>query len=150
MAFERRLKRFSRKPLPLAVEMDMTALIDIVFQQLIFFMLTSAFVFQSGVKIHLPKTVTSDVTQKEVLSIVVSREGHLYLGPSVVTLQELRSRLTKRNGGEQPILIRADRGAAMGRVVEVWDLCRSLGITQVNIATDTEQEAPSTQAGAPR
>lgn len=117
--------------------MDLSALIDIVFQQLIFFMLTSAFVFQSGVKIHLPKTVTSDVTQKESFSVVVSKEGLLYLGPAVLTLQELRARLAKGQRSDQPILIRADRAAAMGRVVEVWDLCRSLGITQVHIATDT-------------
>ncbi|MBI3323529.1 MAG: biopolymer transporter ExbD [Candidatus Omnitrophica bacterium] len=143
MAFERPLRRFGRKPLPLAVGMDLSAMIDIVFQQLIFFMLTSAFVFQSGVKIHLPKTVTSDITQKESFSIVVSREGHLYVGPSVVTPQELRARLAQGQRSEQPVLIRADRGAAMGRVVEVWDLCRSLGITQVNIATDTmEHDKP--------
>lgn len=140
MAFERRLKRFGRKPLALAVGMDLSALIDIVFQQLIFFMLTSAFVYQSGVKIHLPKTVTSDVAQKESLSIVISKGDHLYLGSSVVTLQELRSRLARRVPGDPPVLLRADRGASMGRVVEVWDLCRSLGITQVNIATDTEHD----------
>lgn len=143
MAFERPLRRFGRKPLPLAVGMDLSALIDIVFQQLIFFMLTSAFVFQSGVKIHLPKTVTSDVTQKESLSIVISKGDHLYLGSAVVTLQELRSRLAGRAPGDPPVLLRADRGASMGRVVEVWDLCRSLGITQVHIATDTmEHDKP--------
>lgn len=141
--FERRLRRFGRKPLPLAVEMDMTPVIDIVFQQLIFFMLTSSFVYQAGVTIHLPKTVASDVTQKESFSVVVSKEGHLYIGPSIVTLQELRGRLDKSRKGNPSVLIRADREAAMGRIVEVWDLCRSQGITQVHIATDTKQDAPT-------
>lgn len=137
MAFERPLKRFGRKPLSPAVGMDMTAMIDVVFQQLIFFMLTSSFVFQPGVKVHLPRTVTTDVAQGESLSVTVSKGDHLYLGSSVMTLQELRARLSKGARGGQPVMIQADKEASMGRVVEVWDLCRSLGITQVNIATDT-------------
>ncbi|MBI3322223.1 MAG: biopolymer transporter ExbD [Candidatus Omnitrophica bacterium] len=140
MAFDVRIRRFGRKPLSLAVEMDMTPIIDIVFQQLIFFMLTSAFVYQSGVTIHLPRTVTTDVAQKESFSVSVSEKGNLFLGSSVVTLQELKGRLDKSRRGEEPVLIRADRQAPMGRIVEVWDLCRSLGITQVHIATDTKED----------
>lgn len=127
--------RFKRTPLPLAVEMDMAPLIDIVFQQLIFFMLTSAFIFQPGVKIHLPKAVTADLIHQENLVVTVSKAGHLTLDSRVVTLQELRSRLGSQAPNRRPLLIRADREAPLGRVVEVWDLCRSLGMTQVNIAT---------------
>ncbi len=127
--------RLKVTPLPLAVEMDIAPLIDIVFLQLIFFMLTTAFVFQPGVKVHLPKAVTSDVTHQENLVVTISKENHLYLGPQLVTLQELRRRLTPLRLKGQPLILEADREASMGRVVEVWDLCRELGITQVNIAT---------------
>lgn len=127
--------------LPLAVDMDIAPLIDIVFQQLIFFMLTSAFVFQPGVKVHLPKSVTSDVAQRENLVITIEKGGTLSLGSRIVTLQELRSTLSDRGFRDHPILIRADRQTSMGRVVEVWDLCRWLGIEQVNIATSARQES---------
>lgn len=132
--------RFKRTPLPLAVEMDIAPLIDVVFLQLIFFMLTSAFVFQPGVKVHLPKAVTADVIREESLEITISKVGHLSLGSRVVTLQELRSRLGPLGAKGRPLLIRADRQAPLGRVVEVWDLCRLLGISQVNIATSGESE----------
>jgi len=130
--------------------MEIAPLIDIVFLQMIFFMLTSAFVFQPGVKVHLPKAVTADLIREESLEITISKAGHLTLGSRVVTLQELRSRLGMGGGPkvsrswaaslpkEQPLLIRADRQAPLGRVVEVWDLCRGLGISQVNIATSDE------------
>ena len=36
------------------------------------------------------------------------------------------------------VLIKSDRRASLGRVVEVWDLCRDMGISQVNIATNQE------------
>ncbi|MBI3318206.1 MAG: biopolymer transporter ExbD [Candidatus Omnitrophica bacterium] len=131
--------RFKRTPLPLAVQMDMAPLIDIVFQQLIFFMLTSAFVFQPGVKVHLPKSVTPDVAYRENRVVSVAKGNQLYLGNRLVTLQELRSELAALRDSKRPFLIRADRQASVGRVVEVWDLCRSLGVTQVNIATSSPQ-----------
>ena len=134
--------RFLRRPLPLAVEMDIAPLIDIVFQQLIFFMLTSAFVFQTGVKIHLPKTVSAELAKEENFVITISKNDTLYLGNRILTLQELRSQLKPRGESKPPILIRADRQARLGRVVEVWDLCRSLGISQINIATTQETDSP--------
>ena len=127
--------RFKGTRLPLSVEMDLAPMIDIVFQQLIFFMLTSAFVFQPGVKVFLPKSVTADVIHRDNIVITVSHGDHLYLGSRLTTLQELKVKLASLHAEEIPILIRSDRGATVGRVVEVWDLCRSLGITQVNIAT---------------
>ena len=134
-----------RRPLPYAVEMDLAPMIDIVFQQLIFFMLTSAFVFQPGVKVQLPKSVTADLSHRENIIVTVSKGNLLYLGPHVTTLQELRSMLTPVGKRENPILIRADRQSSIGRVVEVWDLCRSLGISQVNIATNTDSAGISVQ-----
>jgi len=124
--------------------MDMTPLIDIVFQQLIFFMLTSAFVFQPGVKVHLPKAVTADVTHRDNLVVTIAKGNALYLDSQVVTLQELRSHLTSAQKRERPILLKADKEASLGRVVEVWDLCRALGISQVNIAARSSKESRTT------
>ena len=115
--------------------MDMTPLIDIVFLLLIFFMLTSSFVFQTGIKVHLPKTVTADVAHKENLVITISKKGSLHLGAQVVTLQELKTKLAQAKNKQRPVLLRADRESVLGRVVEIWDLCRALGFKQVNIAT---------------
>ena len=128
---------------------DLTPLIDVVLQMLIFFMLTSSFVFQPGVRIVLPKTVTSDVVAKENLQITVAQGDRLYLGERIVTLQELRSKLAAPSATGQPLLIRADRQASMGRVVEVWDMCRTLGISQVHIATDTLETDPAPGVSVP-
>jgi len=119
--------------------MDVTPLIDIVFLLLVFFMLTSSFAYQSGVKVHLPEAVTADVRTRNNLIISVSQEDLLYMDNRLLTLQELRTQLKRHADAAPPIMIRADSTASLGRVVEVWDLCRTLGISQVNIAT-SEQE----------
>jgi biopolymer transport protein ExbD len=122
--------------------MDIAPLIDIVFQLLIFFMLTSSFVSQPGMKVHLPKAITAEATPRDRIVLTVAQEGHLTLDSRVVTLNELQSRLERMAGDGRPLLIQADQQASVGRIVEVWDLCRSLGISQVHIATKNRAPAP--------
>lgn len=117
-------------------QIDIAPLIDMVFQLLIFFMLTSSFVLQPGIKINLPKAVTSEAVKYENVEILVSSENVTYLNGKVVTSQELKVLLKQISKRSQTILIRADKRASLGRVVEIWDLCRDLGIVKVNIATN--------------
>jgi len=119
-------------------QIDIAPLIDIVFQLLIFFMLTSSFVIQPGIKVNLPKAVTSEVVKFENIDILVTSENVTYLNGKVVTTAELKMLLKQAAKRNQTILIKADRRASLGRVVEVWDLARELGITQINIATNQE------------
>jgi biopolymer transport protein ExbD len=119
-------------------QIDIAPLIDIVFQLLIFFMLTSSFVMQPGIKVNLPKAVTSEAVKNENIEIVVSSENVIYLNGRVITMQELRNLLKQIVKRDQLIMIKSDRRAALGRVVEIWDMCRDLGITQINIATNQE------------
>lgn len=119
-------------------QIDIAPLIDIVFQLLIFFMLTSSFVMQPGIRVNLPKAVTSEVVKFENIDILVTSENVTYLNGKVVTNQELKILLKQAAKRNQTILIKADRRASLGRVVEIWDLARDLGITQINIATNQQ------------
>ena len=119
-------------------QIDIAPLIDMVFQLLIFFMLTSSFVMQPGIKINLPKAVTSEIVKFEKIEIVVSSENVTYFNSKVVSTNELKNLLKQAAERQQPILIKADSRASLGRVVEIWDICRDLGITQINIATNQE------------
>jgi len=117
-------------------QIDIAPLIDMVFQLLIFFMLTSSFVMQPGIKVNLPKAVTSDVVKQETIEIIVSSENVTYLNGKVVTLKEIKAIFKLAAKRQQSILIKADRRASLGRVVEIWDMARDLGISQISIATD--------------
>lgn len=119
-------------------QIDIAPLIDIVFQLLIFFMLTSSFVMQPGIKVNLPKAVTSEVVKFENIELLVSGENVTYFNGKVVTTQELKNLLKQAAKRNQSVLIKADQRASLGRVVEIWDLARDQGISQVNIATNQE------------
>jgi len=119
-------------------QIDIAPLIDMIFQLLIFFMLTSSFIMQPGIKVNLPKAVTSEVVKYDNIEILVSSENVTYLNGKVVTSKELKALLRQAAKRDQPILIKADRRSSLGRVVEIWDMGRDLGITQINIATNQE------------
>lgn len=114
---------------------DIAPLIDVVFLLLIFFMLTSNFIFQPGIRINLPRAITSDILSEENAVITITAENLIYHNGRLVTVKELSSALKRIASARRPVLIKADRKASLGRIVEVWDICRQEGISRVNIAT---------------
>lgn len=119
--------------------LDITPLVDVVFQLLIFFMLTASFIAQPGIKINLPRAVTSEVVQEEKnVLITITKDNLLYFNEKLISETELKERLIQAAKLNKAMLIKADRGIALGKVVGIWDLCRDSGITQINIATNRE------------
>ncbi|MBU4375853.1 MAG: biopolymer transporter ExbD [Candidatus Omnitrophica bacterium] len=130
--------RFKRRTEIVKGQIDIAPLIDVVFQLLIFFMLTSSFIVQPGIKVNLPKAVTSEVLHEKSLIILITGSDMVYLNERAITTKELDSRLRIAAKEKKPLLIKADRRASMGKIVEIWDMCRDAGITQINIATSQE------------
>ena len=118
--------------------LDIAPLIDCIFLLLIFFLLTSNFIFQPGIKIDLPKAVTSEVVQENTLVITVTSDNRFYLNEMPITFVELKNKLKRTSAKDKPILIKADRDVELGKVVSIWDFCRDIGVTQINIATNQE------------
>ena len=115
--------------------LDITPLIDVIFLLLIFFMLTSTFVLQPVIRVKLPKAITSEVLRERNLIIEVTAEGKIYFNNEIISLPKLEEKLKSIAGKSKSLLIKADEKASLGQVVEVWDLCRDAGISQVSIAT---------------
>lgn len=128
-----RLARRWTEPVPV----DIAPMIDVVFQQLIYFMLTSSFILHPGIRVTLPKAVTSQRISASNLVITLTKDHVIYWGEEVVTLKELREHL-KSAGGNKAVLIRADRHAYVNKLIELWDLCRDAGYKEVHIATLSE------------
>jgi len=127
--------RFKRKVFLEKGQMDIAPLIDVVFLLLIFFMLTSSFVFQPGIRVNLPRAVTSEVLHKELLIVTVTEKNEVFINERPISKEELVSRITLAARDEQPLLIKADKRSDLGKVIEVWDVCRQVDVRQINIAT---------------
>jgi biopolymer transport protein ExbD len=117
-------------------QLDMAPLIDVVFLLLIFFMLTSNFVVQSGIKVHLPKAISSEVIRSENLVVTLTGQDLLFLNEQPITVNVLTEKIREAAQEKKTLMLRADTNASLGRIVEIWDLCRELGVPQINIATN--------------
>ena len=127
--------KFKRKVFLEKGRLDIAPLIDVVFLLLIFFMLTSSFIFQPGIRVNLPRAVTSEVLHKEQLVVIINDANEVFINERPVESDELISRITLAGNEEQSILIKADKEADLGKIIEIWDVCRQVDIKQINIAT---------------
>ncbi len=113
--------------------------IDVIFLLMIFFIIFSSLVVPSAATVRLPKAVTSDTIREENFVVTITSEDVMTLNGEVVTIKELRAVLSGSSTQNRPLLIKADRRSSVGRVIDVWDLGRDLGLERVNIATTSEQ-----------
>ncbi len=136
--WKKSLFHFEKRSKFASVQINITPLIDVIFLLLIFFMLTSTFVSQAGIKINLPKAVSGKVLLDDKLIITIDKEDCLYVYNKPVTEEELKLLLVEAATGKKPLLIMADKSSSMGKIVEIWDMCRQQGITKINIATKSK------------
>ena len=129
MKFKRRLK--IEKGM-----IDLTPMVNIFFLLFVFFLFTSSFIFQPGIKVSLPKAVTSEVMQLDNVTITVTKDDKIYLEDRQITREDLVPRLKILAKEKMGLLIKADSRAPLGRIVEIWDACRREGVSQINIATN--------------
>jgi len=117
-------------------QIDIVPLINIIFLLLLFLMFSPTLVTQAGMKVNLPKAVTSIAVRNGIIEIIVNAENSLFLNGKIVDTDDLSKFFKAAAKREQAVLIKADKSASLGRLVAIWDLARDAGITQINIATN--------------
>ena len=116
----------------------MTPMIDIVFQLLIFFMLSSSFL-TPAMKLNLPKAVTGNTTDPQKLVLSVDKDGKVFLNTEPIALEQIESVLQKRfeSDSRKAIHLRGDKDMPYRYFVEVMDKAREAGARQINIVHET-------------
>ncbi len=117
--------------------LNITPLIDCVFLLLIFFLLTSSFIEESGLEIELPESASVSPVEKQEIIVSISEEGHLAINgnpSSFDKLQKVLVELISRLGKQQAIL-KADKNVRLGLLIKVMDLIKAAGIKTINIKT---------------
>ena len=128
-----------RKRRRITPQVNITSLIDVVLLLLIFFMISTTFVTQPGIRVNLPKASTkvNNVAQ-ESNTIVITSDNTIFINRQKIRdVQELREILTslhtEQNG--ELIVVKADENVAHGIVVSVMDIAKTSGFSRIAIAT---------------
>lgn len=123
---------------------DLTPLIDIIFQLVLFFMVSTTFISAPGIQVDLPRSSAQTYLQEQDdVNIWLTRDGEVYVNDQAVDWSGLDARLS--NAAADPetlVIIKADQGVLHGRVVRVMDLARNKGLTRLAIATDPGTSEP--------
>lgn len=135
------MKFASSRLQPLSV-FSHSSLTDIVFLLLIFFLLSSSFVMQSGIKVQLPKSASSEQQTQHQIIITVTGKGDLFLNETHVTTETLGARLAQmiRRDKDKVVIIKADQVVSLQNAVQVMDIAKGVGATRLVIATQPERQ----------
>jgi len=120
---------------------EIIPMIDTMFFLLVFFMIaTLSMTLQKGMPVNLPTaaSVTDDIPEQ--VSLTLTKNGELFFNKERINVLELEPRLQSllQKGTEPSIVINADEEVSHGRVIEVMDTVRTIGITNMAIATQPE------------
>ncbi len=122
---------------------DPAPLVDVVFLLLLFFILSSPFVMQSGFGVYLPTTDTPTASSFQELVVTVTRQDLIFFNNQPVTptsLQRLLEEIVK-GGRQKELIIKADQQVPHGTVVKVMSIALKAGISVVNIAARVDISA---------
>ena len=118
--------------------LDITPIVDTVFNLLIFFAVSLSFVVLPSIQINLPNSSSKQVTpDRKDLRVVITKKGDFYLGDSKIDSQDLFHEFyaAAEQSLDTEVLIGADHEVAHGRVVEVMDLARRANLHRLAIIT---------------
>lgn len=116
---------------------DMAPLVDVVFNLLLFFMITYNVAADPAIKIRLPGSTTADTQAEEPIVISVSREGTIFIGHELSAIGEIAHIVRRKLDGKKvaSVRIRADQEAPVGLLVKVVDAVRLSGCSAFSLVT---------------
>ncbi|NLT51725.1 MAG: biopolymer transporter ExbD [Ignavibacteria bacterium] len=115
-----------------------SSLTDIVMLLLIFFLLTSQFVINTGVKVQLPGAKQNEQTVPSKLVVTIDLDGNIFVGSEGVSIDKLPGKLEeiKAVSNESMLIIRADKTVALDFVINVIDAAKGVGLEKFTIETE--------------
>ena len=123
---------------------DMTPMIDIVFQLILFFLVSTTFATLPGIKLNLPQSHTSESTSLMGITITADESGALFFNDKEVSMTTLGEELLSYDTGntkkeEFPVSLEADSQVTNGTIVKIFDVIRESGYCVINLRTTAEK-----------
>lgn len=123
---------------------DMTPMIDIVFQLILFFLVSTTFAILPGIKLNLPSSHTSEGTSVQGITISASQDGTLFFNEKQVSVEELGMELVMYDTGDKkkvefPVSLEADSEVTNGTIVSLFDVIRESGYSVINLRTKSQK-----------
>ena len=117
---------------------DLTPMLDVIFIMLIFFIVTTSFVKESGVTVNRPSAQTAEEKKGSNILVAIRANGEIWIDRRAVDVRAVRSNVErmKAENPEGAVIIQADEYSPTGLTVKVMDQVRLAGITNISISAE--------------
>jgi TolR protein len=122
-------------------EINVTPLVDVMLVLLIIFMVTAP-LLQQGVDVNLPKAKGKDLPPEERVSIVIKKEGGIFMNDIPVSMDDLKKKLSAISKLNPNVFLKADKDVPYGLVVEVMGEIKEAGIEKLGMITEPKITLP--------
>ncbi|NKI35060.1 biopolymer transporter ExbD [Wenzhouxiangella sp. XN79A] len=119
-------------------EINITPMLDIVFIMLIFFIVTTTFVRETGVEVEKPTAITSEARPQGNVLIGIDSNDQIWMNGSQIELSDVRT-LVSRARDENPegsVILISDKGARTGTLVDIMDQVQAAGVSRMAISAE--------------
>ena len=126
----------ARKAGKKGIELNMAPLIDMVFILLIFFLVTTSFVKETGVDINRPAAATAVSKEKANILVGITKDDRIFMDKREIDIRTVRANVERAlaENPEGAVLIVADNESRTGATIKVMDECRLAGSKNVSLA----------------
>jgi biopolymer transport protein ExbD len=135
-------RKSNRSNIEQTADIDMTPMLDIVFIMLIFFIVTTSFVKESGIDVNRPTAQTATRKEQGNIIVAIKANGDVWIDKRQVDIRAVRANVSRLHA-EQPlgsVVIAADKDTKVKALTQVMDQIRLAGIMNASIATETESK----------
>ena len=119
---------------------DISPLIDCVFILLIFFIVTTVFVEETGVEVDKPQAASASQLEKNSILIALTGKGEVVYGGRDIGIGGVQPLVRRLIQGEQlPVIVQADQASTSGLLVRIIDEAKLAGAEKVSVATRNQR-----------
>ena len=132
--------KFKQRKLKTKASIDMTPMLDVVFQLIIFFLVSTTFAVLPGISVKLPESETSENTSNLGITITAEKNGNIYFNDKKVNFETLSFELNSFDvksikKEEFPVTLEADSDVKNGTIVQIFEKKKKNGYASVNLRT---------------
>ena len=122
------------------VNVDLTPMIDVVFQLILFFLVSTTFAILPAINVNLPESTTAQGADVAGITITMQSSGKMWFNDEQVSFSTLGKKLAAfdtegKKKEEYPVTLEADENVTNGSIVKVFDVLRTEGFVSVNLRT---------------
>ena len=122
-------------------QVDLTPMLDVVFIMLIFFIVTTSFIKETGIDINRPSAATAEKKSKGNILIAITQSGDIWLDKRQIDIRAVRANILrlKAKFPQSSVIIQSDTESKTGTLVRVMDQIRLAGVQNISIAASVDK-----------